>query len=621
MLPLLTMNVWAPANLYSVSVSPSTVNLGQTASITIAITGGAPNVGYTMRTTVTKPSGTGQAYVDVTVATDVSGNGQGGAVYPNNVPAWTVVTPSLGTDATGPYNVSADKLAPNPAQNGVAAATFWVTNRLAVTPVSPAAPNFTRGITVMISGTVHDANGQPVTTATVTANTPRSTITLSPSLSPGSYSSQYQLQKDDSLGTWNITITANSPGGNTGAAFTIVQVLPSPLIVTNLATYNSFGTPTSDFSPGDSLYAEFKIAYSGSGFADTGTYALLVRNPSGATVSTLQAIYDPNRALFYTPSGLQVSSSDPGGSWELAIPSFSMADAYGNTGPTATITFRFQVRTGGSQNQPLSTQFYLIVAALMVGGGLGGTVLLRRFNTTTAPFEDLFKLTGGEVRPPASVMIIGDAGAGATTLGLQLLYRDLNAGKFCALISYDSFPSEIRRRMRDMGWDITPYLERGQLKILDCYSSLAGVEGALIKEPTDFTEVSIQVTGMAGTSKSPPTILLDSVTPMFNSASAKDCINFLQVIGAKVKNSGGMFILTTTKGSIPDEARSKIESLVDGVIELSLIKKARSLVRSLQVKKIAGHHTSPKETEFVILAGKGILLVRQRIPLDLLRFK
>ena len=260
-----------------------------------------------------------------------------------------------------------------------------------------------------------------------------------------------------------------------------------------------------------------------------------------------------------------------------------------------------------------------MVIALVLGGGLGTAVFLKKLNSTTGPFDDLFKLTGGEMRAPGTLMITSDSGAGSTTMALELLYRDLGKGKACGLLSYDAFPDEINRRMRDMGWDIGEYVKKGQLKILDCYSALAGVEGSLIKDPTDFTEVSIQVTAMIEKAKGPVTILLDSVTPIFNSAMAKDCINFLQVLGAKVKNSGGIFIFTATKGSIPEEARSKIEALADGVIELSLTKKGQSLRRTLQVKKMAGHQTSTVETGFEIVQGRGIMMRRQRVRLSFLR--
>jgi len=301
----------------------------------------------------------------------------------------------------------------------------------------------------------------------------------------------------------------------------------------------------------------------------------------------------------------------------LVFPAQSLNDTYGNTGPTSSITYRFVVHQ--QQNQVVISPFYYVIAALAIGGSLGTTVFLKRFNSTTGPFDDLFKLTGGEMRPPTTLTLVSDSGAGSTTMALQLLYRDLSKGKSCGLLSYDAFPAEVGRRMRDMGWDITEYLKTGQLNILDCYSALAGVEGSLIKDPTDFTEVSIQVTGLIEKAKGPITMLLDSVTPIFNSSAAKDCINFLQVIGAKIKNSGGIFIFTATKGSIPEEVRSKIEAMADGVIELNLLKKSNSLRRTLQVKKMAGRQTSSIETGFEIVQGKGIMIRTQRISIGLLR--
>lgn len=611
-------SAWAPIT-GAIWTTPSRVNLTLNTTITFAFNGGSANTPHTFRITVTKPGSAGSAWSDVDLLSNSTGGGIGARVYPDSFPGvWTSVSGTVNTDVPGTYTVVLDKTAPNPRQNGVASTTFEVRSELIVTvQLSPLSSSYTRGDTVTIGGNVQDTNGQPVTNAAVTATTPSSTITLPPSLPAGTYSSQYQIQRDDPLGNWNVTLTATSPGGNMGQGSQVVSIQPALLSVLNLATHNSYGTPTSDFSPADTLYATFKIAYSGSGFLTTGTFNIDLRDPSGRTATVLQAIYDPNRALFYTPSGFQVSSSDPSGSWQLVIQAYSLSDPYGNTGPATAVTYRFQVR----QNQFVVSQFYLIVAGVAAASGLGGAILLKRFNTTTAPFESFFRLTGGEIQPPASLLIIGDSGAGSTTLGLQLLYKDLTSGKFCGLLSYDSFPSEVKRKMRDLGWDATPFLERGQLKILDCYSALAGAEGAVIRDPTDFTEVSIQVTGMIEKSKGPPTILLDSVTPIFNSAAAKDCINFLQVLGAKVKNSGGMFLLTATKVSIPDDARSKIESLADGVIELNMVRKAKSLARNLQVKKISGHSSRSTETEFTIVTGKGIVFKKQRISLGAIRSK
>src|SRR5947208_16314315 len=196
-----------------------------------------------------------------------------------------------------------------------------------------------------------------------------------------------------------------------------------------------------------------------------------------------------------------------------------------------------------------------MISTRSIGASLVTPLFPNLFNSTTGPFTHRFKLTGGEMQPPATLMIVSDSGAGSTTMALQLLYRDLSRGKFCGLLSYDAFPAEVSRKMRDMGWDIAEYLKTGLFSILNCYSTLAGVEGSPIRDPTDFTEVSIQVTRMIESAKGPMTILFDSVTTIFNASTANACNNFLQVLGAKVKNAGGIFIFTATKGSIQEEAR------------------------------------------------------------------
>lgn len=607
---------------YSTQAAPGIVNAGdQNVTITIVVSGGTPSSSYQFTVWVTKPGGSsvGQSYIaNVIAPTNASGYGRAAVPYPKGAgsPGW--ITASGGpanTDVAGIYTVSIDKTSPNPVQPGVATTTFSVITKLNVNLVSPTSSALSRGQVVTITVSVYDNNSQPVTMASVTASTPRSNVPLLPTLPAGYYSTQYAIQPSDPVGPWNLAVTAVW-GSNSGSASFPVSISSEQLLVSSLSTFNAYGNPTSDFAPGDTAYATFQISYSPSGgFLTTGSFNVQVRDPSGKAAQNLTAIYDPNRGLFYTPSGFQVSTSDTAGYWQLAFAAFSINDAYGNSGPSTTVTYRFQVHQ--AQNQLVLNPFYFIVAALAIGGGLGTGVFLKKYNSTTGPFDDLFKLTGGEIRPPATLMIVSDSGAGSTTMALQLLYRDLKRGKFCELLSYDAFPSEVTRRMRDMGWDITPYLQTGQMKILDCYSALAGVEGSLIRDPTDFTEVSIQVTGMIEKAKGPATMLLDSVTPIFNASAAKDCINFLQVLGAKLKNSGGMFIFTATKGSIPEEARSKIEALADGVIELNLVKKAKTLSRSLLVKKMAGGQTSSVETGFEIAQGKGILIRKQRIPIGL----
>src|SRR5207245_7305371 len=216
-----------------------------------------------------------------------------------------------------------------------------------------------------------------------------SQLHLTPTTPSGTYSGSYRVQRSDSLGSWNISATAYSPAPSTTNNFRTysvqITVIPSQLVVSSLSTYNQYGTPTGDFSPGNTLYASFTVGYPTGGYLTTGTFTVHLEDPSGTSTTTLSSIYDPTRNLFYTPSGFQVSTSDAAGSWELVFPAQSLNDSYGNTGPTTTITYRFVIHQ--QQNQVVISPFYYVIAAVANGGSLGTTVFLKRFNSTTVPFD------------------------------------------------------------------------------------------------------------------------------------------------------------------------------------------------------------------------------------------
>src|SRR5207249_10235877 len=255
---LVVTSVRAPAGpSYILGVAPPTINEEEgNVRITFTITGGTANTAYTFRFTVTKPGGAGQAYVDESFPTDATGGYTQVLTYPNNTQAWNQITGTVRTDLPGNYTVTVVETAPKSVTTGFPSATFGVTSVLNVRLITPTqGSTIQRETTAYFTATVNDVNGQTIKDAQVSVSLPTGgQLALTPTTPSGTYSGSYRVQRSDSLGLWNISATAYSPAPSTtnnfGTSSVQVNVSPSQLVVSSLSTYNQYGTPTGDFSPG-----------------------------------------------------------------------------------------------------------------------------------------------------------------------------------------------------------------------------------------------------------------------------------------------------------------------------------------------------------------------------------
>ena len=196
----------------------------------------------------------------------------------------------------------------------------------------------------------------------------------------------------------------------------------------------------------------------------------------------------------------------------------------------------------------------------------------------------------------------------------QILYDELYRSKPCIIVSYDTFPSNIVERMNQFGWDPRKYQLINKLDIVDCYSATAGVTEGVVPQPFDLTNVSIHLTTvMEKLGNRQVTILLDSLMPIFSETESKHAISFIQSIAAKVKKAGGKLVVTLSTGCVPPELFHKVESLVDGVVELRMVEERHMLRRYLLVRKMDRRQIIPRLVRFDIVSGRGIQLKFPRL--------
>jgi len=598
---------------YSLTISPSvTVSLGSTITMTLAVSGGTRNSAYTVIFDVVKPNGTGSATVPRTITTDNRGNGAVTQFYYD--PSFTAVSGTVATDVGGVYNVYVNQTSPTNIGT-VATGTFTVSSKLNVVISEPVQGNvLQRGQTATIIATVTALSG-PDNAATVYTSSPLNAPLTLQQTSPGVYTYNYLVSSSDPIGTWTIVVQASDNIGNSGMSSPVdITIAKNDLIIDSLVAYNSKGDPSTSFSPGDTIHAFFRIKYSiGTSYLTSGQYAVGLRNPSGMLIANLTAAYDTSRFGFYTSTGYPVSTFDPGGTWTLAVSPNSINDGSGNTGPDLVTSVPLQVVTS-----PLSYWPFVVAGIVAV---LGGIVTVKRFDTSLEGFQHLEQMMGGPLPRGASILLLGDAGSRKTILSYQLLHDELESGRLCALLSYDAFPEDVQARMTEFGWDIISHLRKGRLKIIDCYSGLAGQGEGAIKDPSDLTELNIQITSFIAKAKGGPvTVVLDSLTPIFNGVDEKQAINFIQTLGAKVKKTGGLFIATASRGAIPDDAAAKLKTMVEGVFELGIVRSRGKSHRFLTVPKMERRRISSDSVPFQIDRTRGFVFRVSRLRLLKKRF-
>ena len=586
------------AGNYTVAVSGTSGSLSHTASLMLKITD------FSIQTdpgTITVNSGdTGAATVilkslngfagSISLSSISSPNGLSCSLSPTAIILTTAVNATLScVDQVGTYTVTVTGTSGSLSHSAL---VIYTVQDFTMAGSSPLVINAgIPGATVITLSSINNFRGSVTLTTAVTPTTGL-TCGLSPSTVTLVSTATSNLSCTGSAGVYTVTVTGTN--NLLSHALTITYTVNDLKIVA--------ATNGVIFASGSSGSVTL-VVVSLDGYSGPVTLTAVVNPVNGLTCSLT-----PTSVTLGTFATSTLTCSGTSGTYQVNV------TATGG-GLSHSISVTYNVQSNPSTFPQLNLSLFLVALAI-TGSGLGGAFALKRFNTTTGPFDDFYKLTGGELPVPSTMLIQGEPGSGTTTLGLEMLRHQLSSGKHCGLLTYDAFPSEIKMKMNSIGLDITGYLNDGSLKIIDCYSGLVGDEHAPIRDPVDFTEISIQVTRIIEKAdRGPITILLDSLTPIFNNAPAATAINFLRVLAAKVKNSGGIFIMTGTKGSIPEEARSKVEAGVDGVLDIGLTRKGDKVTRALTVKKLAGHQFSASPSEFKIVPDKGIFFKKKRLTL------
>jgi KaiC/GvpD/RAD55 family RecA-like ATPase len=173
--------------------------------------------------------------------------------------------------------------------------------------------------------------------------------------------------------------------------------------------------------------------------------------------------------------------------------------------------------------------------------------------------------------------------------------------------------------MRTLGWDPAVFEQGGKLAIVDAYSSTAAVasnEKYWVKQPFSLSELGIAISTAVSAVEPKPRVFLDSTVTLFTRLEPARVVEFLQDRAAQTKGVSGIFFFAVGKGTLQTDHLSRLEEIVDCIIELDLLEKEVDVTRQIRIKKLRGRKFEDRRLEFNVVGQKGIVTSQEALKKD-----
>ncbi|WP_152436551.1 RAD55 family ATPase [Halosimplex carlsbadense] len=259
----------------------------------------------------------------------------------------------------------------------------------------------------------------------------------------------------------------------------------------------------------------------------------------------------------------------------------------------------------------------------------------RRVPTGVAPLDE--SLPQGI--PRNSFVLLTDlAGTRTEAIQAELVWRALQRGEPAVFVSFLEPPMSVVQQFVTLDWNVLPYLESGQLQILDCFtyrlenrermyerlndwngflSEAAAEATTQVRDPTELGELHnriddvLEERGMEDRG----IVVVDSLTEFGSLVQPVQAYDFLKDVRAEVCKS--RFVPIYAGATVTGEHQGfphDLNYMVDGIVELNLDEDLveGSLLKQIRVRKMGGVLTLPKWTLYEYTAGEGIVTIERR---------
>lgn len=234
----------------------------------------------------------------------------------------------------------------------------------------------------------------------------------------------------------------------------------------------------------------------------------------------------------------------------------------------------------------------------------------------------------------ALVLVSDEPGSRDRALGAELVWRALRRGEPAVVVSFQEPPGSIVQQFVSLDWNVLPYLESGQLHIVDCFTyrvadrdrmldrmdewnqhlhRVAEDATTTIRDPTDLGEVQNKLDNALETREmvDDGLVILDSLTELGTLVQPVQAYNFVKDVRADVCK--GRFVPVfagATRAGKGDAFPHDLSYVADGLIDLRLTDDIveDTLIKQIRIRKLNGVLVIPEWHSYEYTSRLGMVL-------------
>ncbi|MBS7645088.1 MAG: ATPase domain-containing protein [Candidatus Bathyarchaeia archaeon] len=245
-------------------------------------------------------------------------------------------------------------------------------------------------------------------------------------------------------------------------------------------------------------------------------------------------------------------------------------------------------------------------------GGLDEAVAAEPRETFKSGVEVVDRLLPDGIPLPSSILILSDPGAGGEVLGFQLAGEALRNGRRLLYLAVDRSPRDVKRFMRQLGYDVDLHHRDRRLIFLDCYSPQIGVESSeeYSESPFNFPNLAMTLAGIIrdlGVKPGELVVILHSLTSILSGSEFRPALEFYRNISGKLNSLGAATFTHLNRMAFPAAVIAAVEDVADGVMELKTEEAPEGIRYHMRIPKMILTRHETRWRPYRIDVEKGVI--------------